>query len=1418
MRWQLNRAGLFNFWYYDEEEFYFADGKLLLRGSNGSGKSVTMQSLIPVLLDGRKSPDRLDPFGSRARRMEDYLLGEKEVTDLDERTGYLYLEYHRPGTQEYLTTGIGLKAKRQGALDFWGFILWDNRRIGQDFQLYKTERALNGELEKIPLTRRELEHRLGDGGEVVRTQKDYMERVNRYLFGFRAVEDYDDLIKLLIQLRSPKLSKDFRPTVVYEILNEALPSLSDDELRPLSDTIETMDQIKSQLDQLQKEEQALKRLVRYYDQYNLKVRTEKAEGFLQAHQRLHAAARALDKLNDEREQAERSLAKNQEDEVSLKREQSILDQEREALEQHDVFKAEKEKSDLLQKQRQNQEALAAKQTQLSSNVAQEGKLKEQTGQLELREQHTLDAIHEGLEELDQLAEETEFLNHEVAADEFHKGLDQPFSFALWKKETRDYHSLLDRVLKALRQETAAREKYQDAELLLGESKKAWDEAQHQEKKWADVLHEEQSRWVENLFAWQPANQELIFEDIELQTLAQRARQFPEAVSSYTLREPLQNAANRARDKIHKEMLQVRHQQEQLQKEIKAKTEEIDVWRRRKDPEPSRHDLTNQARQKLQAVDIPFVPFYAAVEFADHVPQETRERLESALKEMGILDALILPEHFVPKTAEQKLALESTPVHDRVLKAGPQTLAHTLADYLCPTPAEGSRVTSADIDNILRTILVEGQTGQFEDQSPRPIAGQTGLSPVGSYRIGPLVGHAPQEEAALYIGKEARLQLRLRKIKQLEEERELLNQQLRELESLLQTLKQRSEILETEYKGFPGEQDMQEAWDNLYKVCKEAELLEKEVQRKNETLLKALEAWRYLKAQVKEMSRTLTLPLDETSYENALEEMGNYKDRLNALESQYQQLHSLRRERSAVQSHYKDVAEVVDELRGEINELEAQALTLKDLLKQVEKRLQELGAEEIRERIQTIIQRLKDLPGELETCIKASTVLTKDLEGFAQKIKDQERDNALAGDLLQGWAKVFQAEETLQTSYQHNMEGNLQENSFAKAPALGSTVLPERHVQDLIQRAEGFLKSPDAKNSNSPDRETLRERINEAFTKEMGNLVEYRLTQNTMFEELEELKVQAQDYPELWLKLWAELHQKARRLQLMLEYDGKRVNPYYLLTQLGKNMDLQRQLLNEKDRELYEEIIMNSVGRIIRGRIQRAEHWVEEMNRLMAERDTSSGLRFRIRWKPRTAEQEDEIDTQDLVELLKADPRLLKESDMSRITNHFRAKIERAKQQLEIKGFGESFHQIIKEMLDYRHWFEFRLFYQKEGENWRELTDRAFYQFSGGEKAMAMYIPLFSAAYSRYSDARKDAPRIISLDEAFAGVDENNIRDMFDLLEKLGFNYIINSQALWGDYDTVSKLAIAELVRPKNASFVTVIRYRWDGKVRKLDVG
>ena len=72
-----------------------------------------------------------------------------------------------------------------------------------------------------------------------------------------------------------------------------------------------------------------------------------------------------------------------------------------------------------------------------------------------------------------------------------------------------------------------------------------------------------------------------------------------------------------------------------------------------------------------------------------------------------------------------------------------------------------------------------------------------------------------------------------------------------------------------------------------------------------------------------------------------------------------------------------------------------------------------------------------------------------------------------------------------------------------------------------------------------------------------------------------------------------------------------------------------------------------------------------------------------------------------------------------------------------------------------------------------------------------------------------------LDEAFAGVDDKNISIMFDLIERFGFDYIMNSQVLWGDYPTVRHLAIYELFRPENAHYVTVIPYAWNGRKRRL---
>ena len=207
----------------------------------------------------------------------------------------------------------------------------------------------------------------------------------------------------------------------------------------------------------------------------------------------------------------------------------------------------------------------------------------------------------------------------------------------------------------------------------------------------------------------------------------------------------------------------------------------------------------------------------------------------------------------------------------------------------------------------------------------------------------------------------------------------------------------------------------------------------------------------------------------------------------------------------------------------------------------------------------------------------------------------------------------------------------------------------------------------------------------------------------------------------------------------------------------------------------------------------------------------------VEWTPRAAEAEEELDTRELETILARDRELLTAEDMNKVSAHFRTKIYTAKRMAEENGESVSYIDLVRDALDYRKWFSFSMYYYRNHEHRRELTNGAFNRFSGGEKAMAMYVPLFAAVNAQYNKSEyKDHPRLLALDEAFAGVDDKNISSMFALVQKLDFDYIMNSQVLWGCYETVPNLQIAELLRPANASVVTVINYRWNGHERILD--
>jgi uncharacterized protein (TIGR02680 family) len=1351
-KWVMHRAGLLNFWYYDEEIFHFLDGKLLLRGSNGSGKSVTMQSFLPVLLDGKKSPDRLDPFGSKARRMEDYLLGEKGVVDHDERTGYLFIEYKKQNAEQYITTGIGMQAKRNKTIKSWYFLITDNRRIGIDFHLGSKHGG-----EKVPYSAKELENRIELGGYVVHSQREYMELVNKYVFGFQSIEAYEDLIKLLIQLRSPKLSKDFKPTVIYEILESALPPLTDDELRHLSDTIESMDQAGQQLEQLEREYDSVRKLHSSYHSYNQYMMAERAQQWGRARHKSNGAESQVQELTKQYEELEREMAQLTIDEQKFQQQKHVAELEKNSLQKHEVWSLEENKA----KKQDESASLSAEIRNLENKWDDRNqKLNELWKEKEIVEIEQ--SLHEKkagelLEEMAIDADASAFHQHEVNVQDYDRSQEDEFDFAVWLKESKDHQTLL-RVLEKMAIEAARLGEEHERLQRQSSEKKAFVDEQQKELDHLEEWFDEALQKLENtVFQWMEEHPKLHYATEIRQDIARYLQGLYERNRFEEVRDQLYAAIHVYEADVKKDMAIDEAKIKDKNREITETEATLHQIKTQKMLEPERAEGTDFSRTKLKENRQAFLPFYAAVEFAEHVTEEQKERIEAALKKTGILDSLITDKHFSPE-------------QDAVIVPEPRLLGFTLADYLIPDLDEDSPISSELVDEVLRSIPLEHDGSGFH------------IDVDGTYSVGCLIGHAPNEGTAKFIGRTSRKRHQREQIQLWTEKLIQLQVELAALHEHLCSLEEELERIQAWKRGLPNDRELFDIYEQI--------LAKRQVIKSEREMLRTIdEEWKKVnhklanvKKELHESGKHLNIALTLQDIDAALKAAGSYIEFLHEFEKASLKVSSLKRQLQSISQRIEESEEELDGLKGEQNSKNAKLTIIKAEIQSIEQQLLLKGIDEVRKRIQEIQSQLKEAEDRIQDINKNLPQKGAEQKRCLEKLAEAKAELVFWQKMSQEWEQIVAIEKNR-----------------------GFVDIVEFDPAAIVGQYESILAKY--------DRSKLLEQLTKAFFNEQPFLTEYRMydfsedieTPQWMLEGLGE---RFEPFIEEWHRL------KGRRL-IHMEYRGHRVNPYYVCDALKKELEEQQGWLDEQDRQLYEDIIVNTVGSILRSRIQRAQNWVKEMDKIMAERDNSSGLIFSIAWKPLTAESEQELDTKDLVALLQRNSKFLSEEDLERITKHFRSRIAKAKELIQLRNEGSTLHQVLKEVLDYRKWFTFVLSFSRVNEPKRELTNNAFFKFSGGEKAMAMYIPLFTAAYSRYKEAGVMAPYIISLDEAFAGVDENNIRDMFEVVEHLGFNYIMNSQALWGDYDTVSGLSICELVRPKNADYVTVIRYEWDGKQKSL---
>lgn len=1350
--WQLNRAGLVNFWYYDEETFDFKDGKLLLRGANGSGKSVTMQSFLPVLLDGRKSPDRLDPFGSKARRMEDYLLGEKGIVDRDERTGYLFMEYVKKSTGQYMTTGIGMQAKRNKQMKSWYFVITDNRRIGFDFSL-----TLKHSGEKIPLSEKELKNRVGTGGEVVQSQREYMELVNRHIFGFQSTDAYEDLIKLLIQLRSPKLSKDFKPTVIYEILESALPPLTDDEIRYLSESIDHMDQAQQELERLAMQKESINKVLGAYDRYNRYVLAEQAEKWQSAHKRVVQKEEAVRELQQNKADLTLEVSDLEVNEESLSNEQDLLEKQKDQLNRHEVWSLEAKKKDLEKESLRKKDSVIRLEEKRDRKHSDYVKKKEELGSLEEREWKAKSKVEELLEEMNELAEECDFSAHIVNQADFERMEEGEYDFTVWKKEAASHLDVLSEAMKLLEDRKRQLGRYRELERESSAKKQKVDEILQQMNHTEEWFTEEQQKLESAIFTWIGEHDKLLFTDGQRQQVARSVQGLYEENSYDQAKGILLDSLDEYRQEIRTQMIEKRNHLKQLDDAIEEKNRQMTQLKQQKMIEPGRFEGTSLHREDLKGRGVAAVPFYEAVEFQDGVTEGEKSRIEAVLNQTGILDSLITADGI-------------TPSEDSVLVPEPLLMTQTLADYLRPDVEGDSAVCLQKVDDVLRSIPLEETAGAFM------------IDPDGSYIMGILKGHAPEEGPSKFIGRASRkrhlkeqIALLVTELAELNEDRDGVMLEISRLTQVLENVKEWQQSI-------PSDEvlrDIHKQYEELEQKRNVQQALLDQTDRQWKEVQVALSR---LKQELYEYSSRFSFELDTESVTQTILLMKEYEGNLNNFENGLVQLQASRQRIQDIASLLHDIEEELDQLKGDINVEQSDRDKLLLEIESIEHQLALKGVEEIRREIRRVQGRYEDVKQQLRMLQKTIPEKVNEAKRVDEKLEEYIAD-------MEFWTKMSDLwKEHVTEEINHQ---------FVEVD------VPEA---DHILSAYGDMLI-------SYEKPKLLEQLSKAFFEESQMLSEYRMGSYTDDRDMPLWINEEQD--ERFEPFLQEYRSLKDRRMIRFSYNGSQVNPYYLADILTKTYEEQDRNLDEQDRKLYEDIMLNHIGTILRSRIKRAAKWVRQMDKIMAARDNSSGLIFSIAWKAQTAESEEEMDTVELVSLLERDSKHLHEDDLSKITRHFQSRIAKAKELITLRNEGSTLHQVLKEVLDYRKWFTFVLSYKRENEGIkRELTNNAFFQFSGGEKAMAMYIPLFTAAYSRYKEAGDFAPYIISLDEAFAGVDENNIRDMFEVIEQLGFNYIMNSQALWGDYDTVPSLSIADLLRPKNADFVTVMRYEWDGVQRK----
>ncbi|WP_033442702.1 TIGR02680 family protein [Saccharothrix sp. NRRL B-16314] len=789
-RWRLHRGGIVNIWQYTEQSFDFSGGRAIFQGTNGSGKSRTLELLLPLCLDGdlrQVGSKGFDTVSLRRLMLDDYDGGPNRI-------GYAWVELEREG--EFLTCGLGVKASKtsQAITDSWRFIT--PLRVGHDLALVGAERTPLG-----PVQLRDLV-----GADCVLEEAAFRARVAETVYGVPAAR-YGDLLHLQRTLRNPDVGLKVLEGQLEQILSDALPPLDQVMVEQLATSFDDLESIRENITRLSSADAALGTFLKTYSDYAFGGLRTAAERLGSAEDGVRKLERASARLSASltgslaaRAAAEQSLSELEAGEQRAEETIGALKElpafrDLQDLQTREKLVAEKRSSavaalDMANKQRLQEDGAVDGVLRLLRRLAEDlGSAEELVEPLrhhlraaglspaavpDVPRVSTLDAMVRTESVRAKPDPEAEPLPIErrvpPALDE--QGLDEPALDDLVSRTSSIASSARQRgalalALAAQAAELDTAQRQVDAlQLTARDAQRAATEAAALRNQEAQELAEVAQAWLADVEAWQDAGP----------TRPEGGLALPASVDPSTAR-ALAGAAREwvgplvtaARERAHA----IGQRNAELSRTIDARDAELTGLRSGTAQAPARGRFVAADRDPSTGA-----PFYRLVDFQAGVDVEQRAGLEAALEASGLLDAWVGPTGAVDGDV---VAVAADPVD------GP-----SLASVLVPTVEPDSPVSPSVVAGLLASVSLD--------------RGAFAVSVDGRWQAGVLTG-GWRKEMAEFIGAGAREAARQRRIGELEDELSALRADLGVAAADLLAARGLVEEWEQYVDRFPSDRDL-----------------------------------------------------------------------------------------------------------------------------------------------------------------------------------------------------------------------------------------------------------------------------------------------------------------------------------------------------------------------------------------------------------------------------------------------------------------------------------------------------------------------------------------------------------------------------------------------------------------------------------